>query len=292
MRVFITGASGFIGTALTRDLIAAGHQVLGLTRTDAGEAALAALDAEPYRGDLNDLEGLKRGAAAADAVAHLAFNHDFSTYQANCDDDVRVIGALGEALAGSNRPLLVTSGTGAAPDLTEDDPPAPSPRAASEHAAQALSAKGVNAGVVRLPQVHDTSRFGLISQAVEAAMAKGVSAYVGEGANRWAASHVSDTARLYRLALERAAPGAVYHAVAEEGVAMRDIAEAIGRRLDVPVKSIPAEEAASHFGFMAMFLGSDGRDGRATGALTRQRLDWTPAGPGLIADLETAPANT
>jgi nucleoside-diphosphate-sugar epimerase len=291
MRVFITGATGFIGSALVAELIAAGHQVLGLTRSDAGAQALAAAGAEPFRGALNDLDGLKRGAAQADGVVHLAFNHDFSTYLANCEDDRRVIAALGSALAGSNRPLLVTSGTGMAATgrpATEDDPPASSsevPRAASEEAAAALVAQGVNAGVVRLPQVHDTERQGLLTYAVTVAQEKGVSVYIGDGANRWAAAHVLDTARLYRLALERAQPGATWHAVAEEGVPMRDIAEAIGRRLDLPVASITAAEAGAHFGWLGMFAG---RDGAATSNLTRERLGWRPTGPGLIADLEPA----
>ena len=289
MRVFITGATGFIGSALTADLIAAGHQVLGLTRSDAGAEALVAAGAEPWRGSLGDLDGLKRGAAQADGVVHLAFNHDFSTYMANCEDDRRVIAALGSALAGSNRPLLVTSGTGMAATgrpAAEDDPPASSsevPRAASEEAARALAADGVNAGVVRLPQVHDTTHAGLLTFAVMVAQEKGVSAYIGDGENRWAAAHVLDTARLYRLALERAQPGATWHAVGEEGVSMRDIAEAIGRRLSLPVTSIAPEEAGAHFGFLGMFAG---RDGAATSTLTRQRLGWTPTGPTLLADLE------
>jgi len=289
MRVFITGANGFIGSALVAELIAAGHQVLGLTRSESGAQALAAAGAEPYRGGLDDLEHLKRGAAQADAVAHLAFNHDFSTYQANCEDDRRVIAALGAALAGSDRPLIVTSGTGMAASnrpATEDDPPADPtavPRAASEVAARALYDDGVNACVVRLPQIHDTQRQGLLTYAVTVARETGVSAHIGEGANRWAAAHVEDTARLYRLALERAEPGATYHAVAEEGVAMRDIATAIGRRLSLPVKTIAPEQAEGHFGWLAMFAA---RDGQASSELTREKLGWRPGGPGLIADLE------
>jgi nucleoside-diphosphate-sugar epimerase len=291
MRVFITGASGFIGSTLTADLIAAGHQVLGLTRSDEGAQALAAAGAEPYRGTLEDLKGLKCGAAQADGVVHLAFNHDFSTYMQNCLDDRRVIEALGSVLVGSDRPMLVTSGTGmgrAMPGqtITEDDPPAPSkliPRAASEEAAAALVDQGVNVSVMRLPQVHDTRRQGLVTYAIQRAIETGVSAYLGEGGNRWAAAHVSDTARLYRLALERAERGARYHAVAEEGVAMRDIAEIIGRRLNLPVRSVAPEAAAEQFGWMAMFAGMDAP---ASSAKTRQWLNWTPTGPGLIADVE------
>ncbi len=291
MRVFITGATGFIGSAIVADLIAAGHQVLGLTRSEAGARALAAAGAEAHRGTLEDLDSLRRDAARADGVIHTAFNHDFSTYLANCEDDRRVIAALGSVLAGSERPLLVTSGTGmgvSAPGqpATEEDGPAPAaavPRAASEEAAASVAAEGVNVSVVRLPQVHDTEKHGLVTYAIEAAREKGVSAYVGDGANRWAAAHRLDTARLYRLALERAEPGARYHAVAEEGVPMRDIAEAIGGRLDLPVRSIAPEEAAAHFGWLAMFAGIDAP---ASSELTRQRLGWRPSGPGLIADLE------
>ena len=295
MRVFVTGATGFVGMAVTAELIGAGHQVLGLTRSKAGAEALAALGAQAHPGSLEDLASLEAGAAQADAVIHLAFNHDFSTYQANCEDDRRVVAALAAALSGSDRPLVVTSGTGmstAGPGrtATENDPPASSallPRAASEEAAQAAAAQGVNASVVRLPQVHDTQKHGLITYAIDLARAKGVSAYVGEGANRWTAAHVSDVARLYRLALERGERGARYHAIAEEGIAMRGIAEAVGRRVGVPAKSITAEEATAHFGWMAMFAT---HDVPASSALTREKLGWTPVGPGLIADIEAAGA--
>lgn len=291
MRVFVTGATGFVGSAVVAELIAAGHQVLGLTRSDLGAQALAAAGVEPHRGSLEDLDSLKAGAARSDGVIHLAFNHDFSTYQANCDEDRRVIAALGAALAGSERPLLVTSGTGmgaSAPGqlATEDTPPASAamvPRAASEAAANAAAATGVNVSVVRLPQVHDTQKQGLVTYAITAAREQGVSAWVGEGVNRWPAAHVLDTARVYRLALERAERGARYHAVAEEGVAMRAIAETIGRRLGLPARSITREQAPAHFGWLAMFATADLP---ASSALTRQRLGWRPTGPGLIADLE------
>jgi nucleoside-diphosphate-sugar epimerase len=294
MKVFVTGATGFVGSAVVTELVGAGHQVLGLTRSDAGAQALAAAGAEAHRGSLGDLDRLKRAAAQTDGVIHLAFNHDFSTYMANCEDDRRVIAALASALAGSDRPLLVTSGTGmgaAGPGrlATEDDPPASSatvPRAASEEAADAAAAEGVNASVVRLPQVHDTQRQGLVTYAIQAAREKGVSAYTGDGANRWPAAHVSDTARLYRLALERAERGARYHAVAEEGVPMRAIAETLGRRLGLPVRSITPDEAPAHFGWLAMFATVDLP---ASSALTRRRLGWTPTGPGLLADLERLP---
>lgn len=289
MQVFVTGASGFVGSAVAAELIEAGHQVLGLTRSAAGAQALEAMGAVAHHGSLEDLDALTRGAEQADAVIHLAFNHDFSTYQANCEDDRRVIAALASVLAG--KPLLVTSGTGmgaAGPGrlALETDPPAStaaSPRAASEEAADAAAAQGVAACVVRLPQVHDPERQGLISYAVQAAREKGVSAYVGEGTGRWAAAHRLDVARLYRLALEQGQPGARYHAVAEEGVPMRAIAETIGRRLGLPVRAIAPEAAAAHFGWLAMFAGADAP---ASSALTRERLGWTPTGPGLLADLE------
>jgi nucleoside-diphosphate-sugar epimerase len=291
MKVFITGATGFIGSALVAELLSHGHQVLGLTRSELGAADLAAAGAEPYRGSLEDLDGLRKGAAQSDAVVHLAFNHDFSTYAQNCEDDRRVIAALGAALAGSKRPLIVTSGTGmgaAEPGkpATEEGRPMSSamiPRAASEEAADAVVAAGGNASVVRLPQVHDTRRQGLVSPAIQLALEKGVSAYIGEGGGRWAAAHISDVAPLYRLALEHAQPGARWHAVGEEAVTMRAIAEAIGRRLSLPVKSLTPEEAPAHFGWLAMFAALDMP---ASSELTQKKLGWHPAGPGLIADLD------
>jgi nucleoside-diphosphate-sugar epimerase len=291
MRVFITGATGFIGSAVTKDLIASGHQVLGLCRSDDKAAALAATGAEVHRGSIEDLDSIKTGAARSDAVIHLAFNHDFSRYQANCDDDRRVIDALGGVLAGSKRPLLVTSGTGmtisvAGQPSVEDGPVMSSetmPRAASEEAAASVAAKGVNVGVVRLPQVHDTRRQGLVTYAIQVALQKGYCAYVGEGQNRWAAAHISDTARLYRLAIEKAEPNAKYHAVGEEGVKIRDITETFGRRLKLPVKSISPEEAFDYFGWMAIFAG---HDSPASSALTKKHLGWNPTGPTMLADLE------
>jgi len=291
MRVFVTGATGFIGSAVTKELIAAGHQVLGLTRSDEGATALAAAGAEVHRGSLEDLDSLKEGAARSDGVIHLAFNHDFSKFVANCEDDRRVIMALGSVLAGSSRPLIVTSGTGMAvpapgQPAREDDATIGSdviPRAASEEAAAAVAADRVNVSVVRLPQVHDTTRQGLVTYAIEVAREKGVCAYVGDGQNRWPAAHVLDTARLYRLAIEKAEPGAKYHAVAEEGVPLRDIVEVLGRRLKLPVKSIPPEEAFAHFGWLGMFAG---HDVPASSEQTRKKLGWRPTGPGMIADLE------
>jgi nucleoside-diphosphate-sugar epimerase len=291
MRVFLTGATGFIGSAIVPELINAGHQVLGMARTDEGAKSLIAAGAQVHRGSLEDLESLRSGAAISDAVIHTAFNHDFSKYVANCEDDRRVIEALGSVLAGSGRPLIITSGTGMANSVpgrpaTEDDAAASStivPRAASEEAANSVAAKGVRVSVVRLPQVHNTIKQGLISYAIAVAREKGVSAYVGDGLNRWPAVHVLDTARLYRLVLEKGEADAKYHAVAEEGVPLRDIAEVIGRGLKAPVVALPAEEAAGHFGWFGMFAG---RDLPARSVQTQERLAWRPAGPGLIADLE------
>jgi nucleoside-diphosphate-sugar epimerase len=296
MRVFVTGATGFIGSAIVPELIDAGHHVIGLVRSDAGAKSLAAAGAEVYRGDLEDLESLRSGAANSDAVIHTAFNHDFSKYMANCEADARVIEALGDALAGSGRLLIVTSGTGmvtSAPGIpaTEHDPPASSkviPRAASEEAAASVAARGVRVAIVRLPQVHDTVKQGLVTYGIQVAREKGVAAYVGEGLNRWPAAHLRDTARLYRLALEKAEAGATYHvdrfhAVAEEGISARAIAEVIGRGLNVPVVSLRPEEAAGHFGWLGMFVA---RDLPASSVHTRKKLGWNPTGPGLISDLE------
>lgn len=291
MRVFVTGATGFIGSAVVKDLIAAGHQVLGLCRSAEKDAALAAVGAEVYRGALEDLESLTQGAVRADGVIHLAFNHDFSRYAQNCADERHAIEALGAALAGSDRPLIVTSGTAIASARSgepakEDNPIVGAdltPRAATEEAVAALAAKGVNVSVVRLPQVHDTVRQGLITPAIAMYREKGACVYIGDGHNRWPAAHVLDVARLYRLALERAEPSAKYHAVAEDGVAMRDIADVIGRRLELPVMSIMSEIAPDYFGWLATFAGLDMP---ASSAQTRRKLGWQPTGPSLIADLE------
>jgi nucleoside-diphosphate-sugar epimerase len=289
MKVFLTGATGFIGSAIVPELINAGHQVLGLARSDAGANFLAAAGAQVLRGDLQDLESLRSGAANSDGVIHCAFVHDWSRFQENCEIDRRAIETLGAVLEGSDRPLLVTSGLALIAKnrlATEDDAPAPTsasyPRA-SEATAVSLMARGVNVSVVRLPQVHDTVKQGLITYAIEVARQKGVSAYLGDGSSRWAAAHVLDTARLYRLALEKHESGARYHAVAEEGVLLRDIAEAIGRGLKVPVAAMSPEEAAAHFGWLGRFAGLNLT---ASSALTQERLGWHPTGPGLIADLE------
>ncbi len=290
MRVFVTGATGFIGAAIVPELINAGHQVLGLARSDAGARSLIAAGAEAHRGTLEDLESLRRGAAGSDGVIHCAFDHDFTNFLANCEKDRRAIEALSGALAGSDRPLLITSGTGmgsAVPGqpATEDifNPDHPNPRKASELAGASMLENGVNVSVVRLPQVHDAVKQGLITPLVAIAREKGVSAYVGDGLNRWPAAHVLDVARLYRLALEKHEAGARYHAVAEEGITVRVIADIIGQGLKVPVVSMSAAEASGHFGWLGAFVGMDLP---ASGAQTQARLGWRPTGPGLITDLQ------
>ena len=288
MRVFVTGATGFIGSRIVPELLGAGHQVLGLARSDAGAQSLIAAGAQVQHGDLEDLDSLRAGAAGADAVLHTAFRHDWTRFAESCELDKRAIETIGSVLQGSERPLLVTSGLAvlaAGRAAAEDDPPLPVsasyPRA-SEATAAALAARGVNTSVVRLPQVHDTRKQGLVTYLINIAREKGVSAYIGEGLNHWAAAHVLDAARLYRLALEKHEPGARYHAVAEEGVPLRDIAERIGRGLKVPVVAISVEEAAAHFGFLARFVGMDLQ---GSSAQTRAKLGWNPTGPSLLTDL-------
>jgi len=296
VRVFLTGATGFIGSAIIPELINAGHQVLGLARSDAGAQSLLAARAGVHRGSLEDLESLRSGAAQSDGVIHCAFDHsafgasDFSKFAEVCEQDRRAIEALGDALRGSVRPLVITSGTGmgsAVPGqpATEDyfDPNHPNPRRLSEVAGATVLERGVNVSVVRLPQVHNTVKQGLITYMVQVAREKGASAYMGDGLNRWPAAHVLDVARLYRLAIEKREPGSRYNAVAEEGISMREIAEVIGRGLKVPVVSLSREKTQAHFGWLAMFAGIDMP---ASTALTRQRVGWHPTGPGLIADLE------
>ena len=290
MRIFVTGATGFIGTAIVRELIQDGHQVLGLTRSDTGAQSLAALGAEVHRGDIEDLDSLRRGAEGVDGVIHTAFNHDFSRFLANCEVDRQVVETLGSVLHGTQRPLVITSvamlGAAAFGQLATEDTfnaEQPNPRKVSEIALDALAQRGVQVSAVRLPQVHNPLKQGLITFLSALAREQGVSAYVDGGLNRWAAAHLSDVAHLYVLALQKGVAGSRYHAVAEEGVPVRTIAEVIGRGLGVPVKSIAAADAPAHFGWLSAFIG---HDMSASSALTQQRLAWQPTGPGLIADLE------
>ena len=286
MRVFVTGASGFIGSAIVQELLGAGHQVLGLARSEASAQALLDAGAEVHRGSLDDLDSLRSGAAASEGVIHTAFNHDFSAYETAGETDRQAIEALGGALAGSDRPLLVTAGLAGfnlGRPATEEDAPASFARM-SEPAALALVAQGVRASVVRLAaSVHDRNDHGFVPTLINIARQTGLSAYVGEGLNRWPAVHRLDAARLYRLALEQGAAGAIYHGAADEGVALRDIAAIIGRHLNLPVVSKSPEEAAAHFGWMARFVGLDMP---ATSILTQQRLGWNPIYPSLLADLK------
>jgi nucleoside-diphosphate-sugar epimerase len=289
--VFVTGATGFVGSAVVADLTAAGHEVVGLARSDAAAAALAGAGAEVHRGDLDDVDSLRAGATGADGVIHCAFVHDFSRMAEAGRTDLRAVEALGAALEGSGRPLVVTSGIGLlAPGrlATEADMPDPdspgSHRAPSEVATRALAARGVRSSLVRLPPtVHGEGDHGFVPVLIDIARRTGVSAYVGDGTNRWAAVHRSDAARLFRLAVEAAPAGSVLHGVAEEGVPTREIATVIGRHLDVPVRALTAEQASEHFGWLAGFFAADVP---ASSAATREQVGWTPAGTELLADLD------
>ena len=286
MRIFITGAAGFIGTATTRELIANGHEVVGLARSDANAETLEKLGAKVHRGSLDDLDSLRQGARETDGTIHLAFIHDFSKFAENGQIDKRAIEAMGGVLAGSDKPFIVTSGTLlAAPGrvATAKDPVTPGLPRVSEEAGLAFAARGVRAMAVRLPQVHGgDGKCGLVNWLLNIAREKGVSGYIGDGANRWSGAHRLDVARLYRLALEKGQAGTSYHAVADEGVTARDIAEIVGRQLNLPVASISPDQASAHFGTMVMFAGLDGP---ASSELTRQWLGWKPIEIGMIADI-------
>jgi nucleoside-diphosphate-sugar epimerase len=288
MRVFVTGAAGFIGAATTKELIANGHQVIGLARNDANADSLKKMGAQVHRGSLEDVDSLKSGARNSDGVIHLAFIHDFSKFAENGQIDKRAIEAMGSVLEGTNKPFVVTSGTGLlAPGrlATEDDAAHSGegiPRV-SESAAFAFANRGVRASAIRLPQVHGgEGKAGFIGYLYEVAKAKGVSAYVGDGSNRWPAAHRDDVAVLYRLALEKGRAGAPYHAVAEEGVPVKPMAELFGKVLNVPVKSITQDEAFAHYGFLAMFAGLDMP---ASSAKTQAELGWKPKQIGLMEDI-------
>ena len=291
MRIFVTGATGFIGSAVVTELIDAGHQVVGLARSDQAAAALAGAGAQPHRGDLEDLDSLRAGAAEADGVIHTAFVHDFARLQDSGRIDLRAVETLGAALENTGRPLVITSGTAlVAPGrvATEEDASDPagagSHRAPSEHAALALAERGVRSAVVRFPpSVHGEGDHGFVPVLIEIARSRGVSAYAGDGSNRWAAVHRRDAARLFRLAIESAPAGSVLHGVGEQGVPTRAIAEVIGRHLDVPVTSISPDEAPEHFGWIGRFFAVDVP---ASSAITQESLGWQPMHSGLLEDLE------
>jgi nucleoside-diphosphate-sugar epimerase len=290
MRIFLTGATGFIGSAVAARLINAGYRVTGLTRSQQGAAALVASGIEPFFGDITEPESLRRGAMASDGVIHTAFNHDFSTFTTNCEMDRLAIEEMAGVLKGTTKPLLITSVVGLGSEKpgamaaeNHFNPEHMNPRKASELAGVAALKNGVNISLIRLSQVHNTLKQGLITPLVEIAREKGVSAYIAGGENRWSAVHISDAASLYILALKRAVPGSRYHAVAEQGITLKAIAETIGRTLDVPVKSIKSSEASEHFGWLSKFVAEDMS---ASSAITQEQLEWRPKGPNLITDLE------
>lgn len=292
MRIFLTGSTGFIGSALTHELISAGHEVAGLTRSEAGGKWLTGVGAKAIKGDIEDHNILRNAAAECDGIIHVAFDHNFANFAANCEKDKRTIAVLGRALQGTDRPFVITSSTAmgiaiSGQPATEDhfDPAHSNPRVASELAGQDLQQSGVNVSVVRLSQIHNTHKQGLVSDVIELARKKQVSASIKGGQNRWSATHLLDTVRLYRLALEKGLAGARYHATAEEGLSFRTIAEAIGSKLNVPVTEISPADAADHFGWLAAFTT---RDMSATSVKTQELLHWHPSGPCLLTDIENA----
>lgn len=290
MNVFITGASGFIGMAIAAELIQAGHHVTGLARSEQTVQRLNRIGADAHRGELKNLLSLTVGARAADAVIHCAYDHAFAHPQDTAMQEMQAIAALGKGLLDSTRPLLITSvaamGSRALGQLASEDfydPSTQNPRKSTEIAAAQVADSGVNVSIIRLPQVHNEVKQGFVSALIQLAREKGVSAYVEEGNNQWAAAHVADVASLYRIVLEKALPGRRYHAVAEQGISLRNIAEDIGAGLGVPVVQLTREEASAHFGWLALFVSMDMR---ASGELTRQRTGWQPSHPGLLQDLE------
>jgi len=294
MKVFVTGATGFIGSAVVRELTEAGHQVLGLARSDTSAASLASAGAQVHRGMLDDLDSLRSAATATDGVIHLAYNHDFSDYLGAAQTDLRAVETIGAALKGSDKPFVIASGTlmltfllppgrlGTEKDVA--DAGLVAPRIVSENAVLALAERGVRSSIVRLsPSVHNEEKSGFVGTLIDIARAKGVSSYIGDGSNRWPAVHQLDAAHLFRLALEKAPAGSVLHGVADEGVPCRTIAEVIGRHLDLPVVSISPADAGEHFGWLGQFFAIDNP---TSSALTRELLGWQPVHPGLITDLE------
>jgi nucleoside-diphosphate-sugar epimerase len=290
MRVFVTGASGFIGSAVVKELIGVGHSVLGLARSDESATQVKAAGADVLRGSLQDLDSLRKGAQECDGVVHTAFNHDFSKFGQNCEDERQAIAALGDGLAGTNRPLVLSGGLALIPKgdkVTENDDAMPAsdvyPRG-PEEAGAAVAKRSVRVSIVRLPQVHDRTKAGLISYFIAIAKEKGTFAYIGEGGNRFSAAHVSDVARLYRVVLEYKGAQTRFHAVAEEGLTMKAITDILGKKLNLPVVSKTQAEAAEHFGWMAAFAGLDLV---ASSEITKKELGWKPTGPGLLEDLES-----
>ncbi|WP_346833643.1 SDR family oxidoreductase [Pseudomonas abietaniphila] len=290
MRIFLTGSTGFIGSQVALELIHAGHHVLGMTRSDSGGRALAEMGAQAHQGDIEDLQSLQRGAGECDAVIHTAFDHNFANFAENCQKDRRAIIALGTVLEGSNRPLVITSSTAmgsAVPGQKAIESffhsEHPNPRVASELAGLELSQRGVNVSVMRLSQIHDTRKQGLVTNLVELARKTGVSAYIEGTFNNWSAAHINDTARLFRLALEKGEPGSRYHATAEEAISFKSIAQTIAHTVGVPVDAVSAEEAMAHFGWLTPFVS---KDMSASSAKTREWLNWSTDSPTLLADLE------